>query len=89
MQEGHDLAQHVNVCNQIIADLIQLDVKIENEDSAMIMLCSLPPSYEHMGNQDRGRKLENEGSGRRNSRSKSRGKKTIRYYKCKEVGHMK
>ncbi|KAL4284674.1 hypothetical protein GQ457_16G014350 [Hibiscus cannabinus] len=131
MQEGHDLAQHVNVFNQIITDLIQLDVKIEDEDKAMILLCSLPPSYEHMvttltygketinveeiittllahnqrkqnagksfhaddlyvkGNQDRGRKLENEGSGRRNSRSKSRGKKMIGCYKGKEARHMK
>ena len=131
MQEGCDLAQHVNVFNQIITDLAQLDVKIEDEDRAMILLCSLPPSYEHMvttltygketikveeitaallahnqrkqnagesshadslyikGNQDRGRKSEKEGSGKRNSRSKSRGKKTIHCYKCKEPGHMK
>ncbi|KAK4400827.1 hypothetical protein Sango_1188800 [Sesamum angolense] len=41
------------------------------------------------GNQDRGRKLEKEGSGKRNSRSKSRGRKTIHCYKCKEPGHMK
>ncbi|KAL4282749.1 hypothetical protein GQ457_16G016450 [Hibiscus cannabinus] len=130
MQEGHDLAQHVNVFNQIITDLIQLDVKIEDEDREMILLCSLPP-YEHMvtslaygketinveeiiaallahnqrkqnagesshadslyvkGYQDHGRKSENEGSGRRNSRSKSRGRKTIHCYKCMEAGHMK
>ncbi|KAL0460800.1 UNVERIFIED_CONTAM: Retrovirus-related Pol polyprotein from transposon TNT 1-94 [Sesamum latifolium] len=131
MQEGSDLAQHVNVFNQIITDLARLDVSIEDEDRAMILLCSLPFSYEHLvttltygketikvdeitvallahnqrkqnagesshgdslyvkGNQDRGRKFEKEGSGKRNSRSKSRGKKTIHCYKCKEPGHMK
>ncbi|KAK4390531.1 Retrovirus-related Pol polyprotein from transposon TNT 1-94 [Sesamum angolense] len=41
------------------------------------------------GNQDHGWKLEKEGSGKRNSRSKSRGRKTIHCYKCKEPGHMK
>ncbi|KAL0451879.1 UNVERIFIED_CONTAM: Retrovirus-related Pol polyprotein from transposon TNT 1-94 [Sesamum latifolium] len=131
MQEGSDLAQHMNIFNQIITDLARLDVSIEDEDRAMILLCSLPFSYEHLvttltygketikvdeittallahnqrkqnagesshgaslyvkGNQDRGRKFEKEGSGKRNSRSKSRGKKTIHYYKCKEPGHMK
>ncbi|KAE8695213.1 Oxygen-dependent coproporphyrinogen-III oxidase [Hibiscus syriacus] len=48
MEDNHDLAQHVNVFNQIISDLAQLDVKIEDEDKAMILLCSLPPSYEYM-----------------------------------------
>ncbi|KAE8684070.1 hypothetical protein F3Y22_tig00111154pilonHSYRG00007 [Hibiscus syriacus] len=131
MQDDHDLAQHVNVFNQIVSDLARLDVKIEDEDRAMILLCSLPPSYEHMvttltygketinveeitaallahnqrkqnagessqadslyvkGNRDRGRKPEKAGSGKRNSRSKSRDKKTIHCYKCKEAGHMK
>ncbi|KAE8681185.1 Detected protein of unknown function [Hibiscus syriacus] len=41
------------------------------------------------GNRDRGRKPEKAGSGKRNSRSKSRDKKTIHCYKCKEAGHMK
>ncbi|KAE8726093.1 hypothetical protein F3Y22_tig00007792pilonHSYRG00021 [Hibiscus syriacus] len=41
------------------------------------------------GNRDRGRKAEKAGSGKRNSRSKSRDKKTIHCYKCKEAGHMK
>ncbi|KAL4311552.1 hypothetical protein GQ457_01G017790 [Hibiscus cannabinus] len=96
-EEGHDLAQHVNVFNQIITDLIQLDVKIEDEDRAMLTTngkqnageSSHVDSLYVKGYQDRGRKLENEDSGRRNSRSKSRGRKMIRCYKCKEVGHMK
>ncbi|KAK4385686.1 Retrovirus-related Pol polyprotein from transposon TNT 1-94 [Sesamum angolense] len=131
IQEGSDLAQHVNIFNQIITDLARLDVNIEDEDRAMTLLCSLPFSYEHpvttltygketikvdeitvafvdsqpvetecrgkfsrrclyvKGNQDRGRKSENEGSGKQNSRSKSRGRNTIHCYKCKESGHMK
>jgi len=48
MQEGNDLTQHVNIFNQIITDLAQLDVKIEDEDRAIILLCSLPFSYEHI-----------------------------------------
>ncbi|CAA0833610.1 Probable prolyl 4-hydroxylase 11 [Striga hermonthica] len=48
MQEGTDLGQHVNIFNQVVTDLASLEVKIEDEDKAMILLCSLPPSYEHM-----------------------------------------
>ncbi|KAE8699066.1 hypothetical protein F3Y22_tig00110597pilonHSYRG01396 [Hibiscus syriacus] len=48
VQDDQDLAQHLNVFNQIISDLSRLDVKIEDEDKEMILLCSLPPSYEHM-----------------------------------------
>jgi len=42
------LAQHVNFFNQIIIDLVQLDVKIKDEDRAIIPLCLLPSSYEHI-----------------------------------------
>ncbi|KAL0439173.1 UNVERIFIED_CONTAM: hypothetical protein Slati_2400300 [Sesamum latifolium] len=48
MQEGSDLAQHVNVFNQIITDLPRLDVSIEDEDRAMILMFSFPFSYEHL-----------------------------------------
>ncbi|KAE8691550.1 ABC transporter B family member 18 [Hibiscus syriacus] len=130
MKDEHDLAQHVNAFNQIVSDLARLDVKIEDEDKAMILLCLLPPSYEHMvtltygketikveeitaallahnqrkqnagessqadslyvkGNRDRGRKPEKAGFGKRNFISKSRDKKTIHCYKCKEAGYMK
>jgi hypothetical protein len=46
MQEGSDLAEHINIFNQRITDLGQLDVKIDDEDKAIILLCSLSPSYE-------------------------------------------
>ena len=48
MQEGSDLAEHINVFNQLIADLGKVDVKIDDEDSASILLCSLPGSHEHL-----------------------------------------
>ena len=48
MQEGSDLAEHINVFNQLIADLGKVDVKIDEEDRAIILLCSLPESYEHL-----------------------------------------
>lgn len=48
MAEGSDLAEHVNVFNQIVADLTRLDVKVNDEDKAIVLLCSLPESYEHL-----------------------------------------
>lgn len=43
-----DLQQDVNVFNQIISDLAKLEVKIEDEDKACILLCSLHSSYKHL-----------------------------------------
>jgi hypothetical protein len=48
MQEASDLAGHINVFSQMVTDLEQLGVKIETEDKAIILLCSLPSSYEHV-----------------------------------------
>jgi hypothetical protein len=48
MQEGSDLAGHINVFSQMVADLEQQGVKIETEDKEIILLCSLPSSYEHV-----------------------------------------
>lgn len=48
MQEGSDLAEHINVFNQLIADLVKVDVKIDDEDRAIILLCSLTGSYDHL-----------------------------------------
>jgi hypothetical protein len=48
MQEGSDLAGHINVFSQMVTDLEQLGVKFETEDKEIILMCSLPSSYEHV-----------------------------------------
>ena len=48
MQEGSDLVEHINVFNQLIADLRKVDVKIDDEDRAIILLYSLPGTYKHL-----------------------------------------
>src|SRR4051812_2010318 len=46
MVEGTPLKQHLDVFNSIIMDLGNIDIKIESEDQALIVLSSLPASYE-------------------------------------------
>ena len=48
MQEGSDLAEHINIFNQLVADLVKVEVMVEDEDRAIILLCSLSGSYEHL-----------------------------------------
>ncbi|KAH9762600.1 Integrase catalytic domain-containing protein [Citrus sinensis] len=47
MEEGSSLANHIDNFNRIILDLEDINVKLEDEDKAIILLSSLPPSYEH------------------------------------------
>ncbi|KAH9646639.1 hypothetical protein KPL70_024932 [Citrus sinensis] len=47
MEEGSSLANHIDHFNRIILDLEDINVKLEDEDKAIILLSSLPPSYEH------------------------------------------
>jgi len=48
MQEGSDFVEHMNAFNQVVTDLARLSVKIDDEDRAILLLCSLPLSYEHL-----------------------------------------
>jgi hypothetical protein len=48
MQDGSDLVEHMNAYNQVVTDLEHIGVKIPDEDKAILLLCSLPPSYEHL-----------------------------------------
>jgi hypothetical protein len=47
MSEGGSLKEHLDQLNSILMDLKNLEVKIEDEDAALILLVSLPPSYEN------------------------------------------
>src|SRR3954465_1206486 len=48
MEEGTPILQHLNAFNKIVSDLLALEVKMEEEDKALILLSSLPPSYDHL-----------------------------------------
>nr|GEX85505.1 retrovirus-related Pol polyprotein from transposon TNT 1-94 [Tanacetum cinerariifolium] len=45
MKEGSSLKEHLDALNSIL-DLKNVEVKIEDEDTALVLLVSLPPSFE-------------------------------------------
>ena len=47
MTESTSVKKHVDNFNRIVLDLQGVDVKIDDEDQALILLCSLPSSYEN------------------------------------------
>ena len=44
MKEDIKIIDYLNVLNTLICQLGSMDVKIEDEDKAVILLCSLPKS---------------------------------------------
>ena len=47
MSEGASIKGHIEEFNSIVTDLENVDIKIDDEDQALQLLCSLPPSYKH------------------------------------------
>ena len=47
MAEGTPVQKHLNEFNSILFDLESLDVKFEDEDKAILLVVSLPPSFKH------------------------------------------
>jgi hypothetical protein len=47
MKEGSKVAEHLNVFNTLICQLTDMEVKIQEEDKAITLLCSLPESWDH------------------------------------------
>lgn len=47
-KEGTKIINHLDVFNKLIVDLLNLDEDIKDEDKALILLNSLPDSYNHL-----------------------------------------
>jgi len=48
MKEGTAVLEYLNFFNKVINELLAIDVKIDEEDKALILLNSLPESYDHI-----------------------------------------
>nr|GEV53640.1 retrovirus-related Pol polyprotein from transposon TNT 1-94 [Tanacetum cinerariifolium] len=48
MSPGTKLGDHIDEFNKLILDLANIDIKIEDEDRALMLLTSLPSSYENI-----------------------------------------
>ena len=48
MNEGTVMLEHLNFFNKIISELLAVVVKIDEEDNVLILLSSLPESYDHI-----------------------------------------
>jgi hypothetical protein len=45
LQEGGSVLTHISVFKAIVADLTSMEVKFDDEDLALLLLCSLPTSF--------------------------------------------
>ncbi|GJV43766.1 retrotransposon protein, putative, ty1-copia subclass [Tanacetum coccineum] len=50
MPAGRKISKHIDEFNKIILDLANIEVKFKDEDLALLLLTSLPASYEHIVN---------------------------------------
>ena len=48
MKEGTTVLEYINFFNKVISELLDVDVKIDEEDKALILLSSLSQSYDHI-----------------------------------------
>ena len=48
MQEGEDLLAHINMVKALADQLRSIEVNIEDEDVYMVLLMSLPPSFDNL-----------------------------------------
>ena len=46
MNETSDVKDHINNFNKCITQLLSVEIKIDEEDKSVILLASLPKSYE-------------------------------------------
>ena len=47
VNEGTAVLEYLNFFNKVINELLTVDIKINEEDKTLILLSSLPESYDH------------------------------------------
>jgi len=50
MKEGMPICDHLDEFNRIILDLKNIDIEVDDEDQALILLCSLPDLFDNSVN---------------------------------------
>ena len=45
LQEGGSVMNHLSIFKEIVADLVSMEVKYDDEDLALLLLCSLPTLF--------------------------------------------
>ena len=48
MEEGSSIREYINRFDRCISDLKDIDVKVDDEDQALLLLLSLPKTYENL-----------------------------------------
>lgn len=49
MKEGTLILENIDAFNMIITNIVSIEVKLDEDDKAFILLNSLLPSYKHLG----------------------------------------
>ncbi|WRX29374.1 hypothetical protein QQP08_021861 [Theobroma cacao] len=96
MEDNGDLMKHMNKFDGIIDQLKKVDVKVEEEEKALLFLTSLLDSYEKSKEGDRdpsGLALVTEVRRRKSTDKGSKGGKSrsnnVQCFQCKRYGHIK
>ena len=48
MQEGYDVIGHIQRFDQLCTELVNVGMKLDEEDKSLLLLCSLPRSYDSL-----------------------------------------
>ena len=48
MEDGDSVIDHLNVFNTLVSQLVSVDIKMEEDDMCITLLCSLPDSWDNL-----------------------------------------
>ena len=48
MEDGDSMTDDLNVFNTLVSQLISIDIKMEEKDKCITLLCSLPNSWDNL-----------------------------------------